>query len=464
MEDTGESGQDAPTFRATREPPLAVVARAVAHLTAAGRLQVAAWSDAYAEMRPLGHPSAQRDAPDAGFLGAALGIGGAALLGAAEIVVGHSAPRALPVCRPLDDDRVALLLPPGPEARADGLALALGLQREADKLRHAIEQTPGAPLAVAAELAGQDPAALAAEVGVSEEELAAGLDALLGRATRTLAVGPPPPAALVDDVVLDVAAEGDALYVFAGATERLHDLVSPYARRLGAQLAQLAGGAGDDAAYDGLSVLFSQEPRAHDERLDVEAREGLTPCGRALVVRFDAVDVAAVDPRARDAVRSLKQRRACAVLCDRDPATLAAVLRKVGDRVRVVALLAEGITAGPRPWPDVVVDPTSGHPLELDNALTDAADDDDDVATFISPPSLGFTPVDLLQSGIGSAPLAYPLLYEAVAARARGELSRRARLALGTFAPGDPTTTTGVAVRCLERMAAAAPLPRRHQR
>jgi hypothetical protein len=449
-----------------------VIAQGAAELLATGRLDVATLLHAYRGLSPVGHPGAGADAPDCDFLAAAWSLGGVGLLGGHQVRVCGAPPRALPTAEPLEGGAgVRLSLARGQDAAGDALALALGVAMESAKLQPLLDDVPPASATldeIASRLAlSRD--ALAAAFGSADDAVQALLSAAAAGPDRELVLddGAPPvqPDAL-DDVIFDVAVDGDGpVFVLAGATERLHDMLSPYVRRLAAPLGRLAGAATDDARYDALRLLVTAEPDSHAERVAAETRDGISHCGSALVVRFEALDPSAVDERARNTVRQLKSRRALGVVTGRSPAALGDALDRCGARARVVVLLAEAFAGEEaRAWPDVILDAASGHPFDVDNALCDA-NAEEPITAHISAPSLGLTPAPLVRERWAVDALLAPLLAETGAARARGALGRGARVALGSFAPGDGAHASSVALRVLERMAAGvAPAPKRRGR
>lgn len=462
------AGQATPPSSPSVAEALSTLARAAAELSQRGVVEVGPLLAAYRALAPVGHAGAQGIAPDLELLAATASFG-APLLGAEAVEVCASVPRAPPSVRPddVDERRARLFTPPGVESGADALTLTLGVALEAAKLVALLDDpaTPAGDLVdVAAGACGVTPDDVARALGAPDRAtaLAAFEDVLRGGVVRRVELAASARAGRpIDDVMLDVALNEDGpLFVLAGATERVQDLLSPWVRRLERPLARLAGSPAADELYAALPLLLAEEPRAHDERLEVEAREGFTPCGDAVVVRFERVDPARADERTRTSLRALKQSRARAVLTGRDPETLRAVLARVGRRARVVAVLGEALGAR-SPYPDVVVDAVSGHPLDLDNALADPERHDEVASVCISPPSLGLSPRAFLEQGVGCAPLLAPLLLEAVHARAAGWLARQSRLAAGISPPGDSAAASSVALRCLARMSGVTPLPRR---
>lgn len=462
-------GQALPASSLTVVAALSAVARAAEELRATGTLEVGPFLAAYRALEPVAHGGSANLAPDLDFLNAATSLG-EALLDAELFEVTATSPRAPPsVTSAADTDgprRAHVHVAPGFEATADALALALGLGLEAAKLQALLDEgLEREPLAAAARALGVTTTAIAEHLATDEIEVALRLRRVAdGGVVRRVLASPAARVPLpIDDVLFDVATGGDGpLFVLAGATERLQDILSPWVRRLDGPLSRLAGTTSSDDLYSVLPLLLAEEPLAHDERLDVESREGFTPCGGVIVIRFDVVDPTRADERARPLLRALKQSRARAVLCERHPSTLTDVLARVGKRARVVAVLAEAL-GGRSPYPDVVVDALTGHPLDLDNALADPEDPSQEAAVCISPPSLGLSPRAFLEHGVGCAPLLAPFLLEAAHARAAGLLARRARLAAATFAPGDSAAASAVALRCLSRMAGVSPLASRRQ-
>ncbi len=456
-----------PPASMTLPEALRQVARAARDLREHGVVEVGPALAAYRTLQPVAHGGSLARAPDLAFL-AATSAFGPPLLDAEMLTVAGAVPRAPPFVTSGAAEGTRAHVAPGVEATADALTLALGLALEAAKLQVLLDDADGDDdlLALTARAHDSTKAAVAASLDRSEAEATEMLEAILhgGVARRVYALPEARAPIPLDEVLLDVANDDDApLFVLAGATERLQDLLSPFVRRLESPLAHLAGSTSADELYAALPLLLAEEPRCEEERLAVESREGFTPCGGALVVRFDRVDASRADERARPQLRALKQSRARAVLCARFPTTLAEVLARTGRRTRAVIVLAEAL-GGQSPYPDVVIDAESGHPLDFDNALADGDDGRETACTYISPPSLGLSPRAHLEHGVGCAPLLAPLLLEAAHARAAGTLARRARLAAGTFAPGDSEGASAVALRVLSRMSGVTPLARRQTR
>lgn len=179
------------------------------------------------------------------------------------------------------------------------------------------------------------------------------------------------------------------VYIVAGATERLHDLLSPYVRRLEHPLRKLSVEVDDDAPYAGLSMLYSEEPLAHDERLQREEQDGFVRHGNALFVSCRTLRSDGADPRTRRALQRLKQSRAQLVICDRSPTTLAACLVTFGEQAKGLALLSEGFHTEPTSFaPTLLEDAASGHLMPIRNLFSDAAEKGR-VALCQSVPSLG---------------------------------------------------------------------------
>lgn len=452
---------------------LATVADGLAELPRRGWLDVEPLLDAYRALGPVGHPGAAAPSLDTGFLAGAVSFGGLSLLRASHLVVTRGAPRAGPYLVPSSEgDAVELRAPPAPDAPYDAVALVAGLALEARKLEDVLgaRALDDAAPTILARTSGADEETLAAQLGGDAAHARRVLGALLeGGVHRTVHLGlgaaRPDACPAVDPVLLDAAAHdtGGPLFVLAGATERLHDLVSPYARRLRAPLSSLAGASSEDALYDALPLLYAEEPRALDERLEVETRAGLSSAGAALVARFDAMDPALADPRARESLRALKRSRARAVLCGRHPDTLSMVLASVGTRARAVIVLGEGFCGeAPALHPDLVRDARTGHLVEIDNALSSSKEAPSCVVT--SAPSLGLVPLEGMPADTSS----FSLLTAALSLRALGQLTKKTRLAAAVARIGDGEALSQVALLCLARMAAtqeqAEAAPRRRGR
>jgi hypothetical protein len=434
-------------------PSFATWRAAADALTSGNALDLSLLAVAYRAFPPFTHPRAGEESPDLDLVAGLWALGGETLLGARHVHVAAAAPRALPRAARLDDDTALLSLPAAPHAIADALALCLALHVEGQKLRALAQALPDGPAALEV---------LTRSTGTSADDLSARFgstdDAL--RAVRALAGGGPAhvttsrgddaldaPAPL-DPLLLGAALDKDApVLICAGATEILHDAISPYARRLAPRLDALTGASDDDARYDAIALLVSEAPDAHEERRGVEARDGLTPAGGALVVRTGALPLDAADPRARAGLRELAARRAAILLCGRDPRALDDALEHVGARAAAIALFVEGAPApegGFAHVPAALTDdgaavapgrPPSGAPLDLGR---------------VTVPSLGLCP-----PGVRGLTLYRELT--AVCARrvAAGHLPHDAKLAALCVAPGDVRASAAASAWVLERFARA---------
>lgn len=414
----------------------------------------------YAQLRPTGHVIAERVTPDLEFIAAVRAMG-EELLGARVLELQWSVPRAPPGLLPGHDDVVTLLVPPGLEGPGDALALALGVALESEKLRQLTDGNAAGPLlpqvALALECAPGEVVermGCAGEGEVAEALLQRLLAAGAERSVRSAPLRGPSPAAGLTAALR--GPDDGPLFVLAGATERLHDLVSPWVRRLQTPLAKLAGSRQSDDGYALLPSLVAEDPRLHRERIAAEHEEGaILESNGALLIRFAQLDTALVDERARPVVTQLKRSRTRAVLCGRSTECLQEVLSAVGPEVRVVVLLGEALGAL-GPYPDLVIDGRTSHPLELNNILYPPHVDATKAASvLLSPPSLGLSPSLVLAEQVGSAPLLGPLALSVAHARAAGLLPRGARVAAAVHPPGDSAAASATALLCLTRMAGA---------
>ena len=345
MANLADPGQ-APTDASVAEA-LSRLWQAVRCFDARGVVDVAAALDGYRALRPAGHARAADEAPDLDFLEAAFALGGASLLGASQLIASRGTPRTgivVEVAPLAERDAVELRLPPSPHSAMDAFALTAGLAVEASKVARLLDGvvTEEDALLRISSAAQLDEEGLVMRLGGDRGEAVRALSALLApgeaRTVRLATDGARPDAAApFDGFALEGSTHdaGGPLFVVAGASDRLHDLVSPYVRRLRGPLSRLAASSFEDALYDALWTLFSEAPAALEERLEAEARDGISPIPGALVVRFDALDPALADARSREDVRALKRSRARAVLCDAHPRTLGQTAgRRHGDRLQ----------------------------------------------------------------------------------------------------------------------------------
>jgi hypothetical protein len=429
---------------------LGVLAEACERLASGSHLDTLPLMSAYRHARPAGHPLAAADSPDLAFLGTLYALGGAPLLAAPRLVVVQSAPRMPPEVLPLSGG-VEVRVPPSEEAPGDVLALALGLTVEAAKLRRALGDGHAPGPALAERVLALPVGSLAQAFG-DDDSAADALAALLRSpaSRRVHALAPPAAPAL-----LDIDVDGP-LFVVAGATERLHDLISPWARRLLPRLQALVGSDDGDAPYAALPALLQIDPSVHDERLAAEQRDGLMASGDALLIDHAALDPALADPRGRDALATLRRNSARTIVVGRRRAALEHVLETYGAQLRVVVVLAEALTVpGTLLMPDVLVHPGGPHYVDLRNALgLAAASGGAHVSLHV--PSLGLAPRSApgLLPGSSLNALLWPLVSVAARARAFGHLARATQLAVGLTSPAS-ADSSALALHCLAKMAAA---------
>ncbi len=425
MADPSTDGQDA----------LRLLARATRALVEEGRLSLEGLLPAYRALAPPTHAGARADAVDVDFIRRCRALGGDALLRARTIVVEEGPARSTlrvtaAAARGASGD-VAFVAPAGDAAPGDALLLALGLSLEAAKLAHGLKPPADA---------------LRASFATPNDARAAVAALEWGGAARELALAPARPR--VDPRAVALHAGDRPVYVVCGAGAlRVHDLLSPYARRLRAELGALgrslrdAGGrADDDDVYAGAAALLADD-EVCAERLEAERGEGFLPAGEgALVIRCEAVPDD-VDRRCREAAVALKRARAAIVVVEPSAASLAAALEGAGASCRAVALIHEADRAC---VPRFVRECASGHVVLVENALQSEG-------TLTTLPSLGLAAGD----GDGARDAgAFFLVQAALQAQAGGALSGDARVALKTYAAGD---VQGMSRACLDVLSRLGP-------
>lgn len=436
MADTSTDGQAA----------LRLLARAARALVEEERLSTDGLLAAYRALGPAGHEGAREDALDVAFVARCRSLGGDALLAARHIVVEAALPRTGPGVLHGDGraprgrhegegETVRLRAAADDDAAGNALALALGLSLEAAKLGHGLSA----------------PADVLRSTFATPQDARAALEALSrGGAVREVELGAVAPR--VDSAVLGaLAAERDRpLYVVAGrGARRVHDLLSPYGRRLRDDLVALGrklGAPRDDEIYAGLDVLLADE-HVHAERLAVEAAEGFEPAGPGVVVvRCEVLADADVDRRCREAAIQLKRARAAVVLVEGRADTLAAVLRAMGGACRAVALLGE---ASAERTPAFVDEPASGHVASFDNALAPPGE----TALLTTLPSLGLAPAALAPEAVVDA-TAWGLVQAVLRARAHGALVPTSRSAVKVVRGDD---VQGLSRACIDLLSRLGP-------
>jgi len=423
-------------------------------LDATQHLPIVPLVDAYRARAPLGHTGAASPAVDVAFLGRALALlGDPSLLGAARFVVETVRAPCAPIVRALDDACV-LTLPESDHAGADGLALALGLVVERAKAKRVLGDVPSSSLEVTARLLSTTGEALAAAFG--DGTRAQGALTALARGEMDARVHRvPSPRAPPDGDGLSRALGDGPLFVVAGATERVHALLSPFARRFESELAELAGTPDDDALYGALTELFTRDPGAHEERVRAERDDGIVDVGGALAVRFRALPARAVDPRARALVEQLAKSDASLVVVSRDARAFSEVLAVVGGRARAAIVVDEGLVEpGSIVFPDVVIEGARAHAIENALAPSDArAARATSVARAHA--SLGLASSRDRAEGRAACTLAFSLQDALVWARARGLVGPQCRSACALVLPGDDAAHTALALTTLAKMAAS---------
>jgi hypothetical protein len=457
MFDPSALGQQ-PSLPAAREVrrALATLDHALSTLRTTQMLDVDPLVQSYLALSPRGHPFAESPTVDVGFLGRTLSLlGDPTALRAHRFVLSTTRAPVPPQVR-ADGSTLELFLEESSHAPADVLALALGLVVERAKAKRILGDMPELSADLTARLLGVTTEALAQTFGSLENAWSAfkALVSTSGRATVHCIPPRAPPARAVSPGLQKDAFTGDGhVFIVAGASRRMHDLLSPFVRRLEVPLSALAGTPDDDALYATLPLLVAEDPLIEDERRVVEESDGIFADDDLLIVRARSLDVNLVDARARVAVRELALADSTIVLVPEAPVSLVAALTDFGPRTRAVILLAEGFVPTGAPWfPDVIAGPFSHHAIE--NPLAPASNDAVARVAFAVP-------------GLGLAPSSAPGVHErAVCAtgisemadvvvnmRAQGGLHRTCRTAAAVVFPGDDDAHTKLALLCLDKMA-----------
>lgn len=409
------------------------LARAARALDEDGALSTEGLLRCLRAVAPVGHAGAPEDAVDPAFLAAARSLGGDALLAAPTLRLLPAPWRAPWHVLSGADGAVEVRAPPTTERAAEALLLAAGLSLEAAKLSHGLSAPTAALRAAFATPAVAQQALAATRAGgdVRRVELASWQDR-------------------VDALALHALVGDRPSYVITGAgAERVHDLLSPFARRLRQPLATLAAqrdlrAPKDDVVYAGMAALFGADGAALEERLEVERADGLLPLGPgAVALRCEALVVGEVDRRCREVAAQLQRARALLVLVEPCGASVAQALQAVGAATRAVAVLVEGTRAG---VPRALVDHASGHTVLLDNALQNAE------GVLTSQPTLR-----LCDAGAAEDAAAYSLVQPVLAAQARGVVDNSVRLAVQATPVGDAGALSQAALELLARLGPRPP-------
>lgn len=414
------------------------LARAARALDDDGAAETAPLLPALRTVRPSGHEGAGADQVDVPFVARMRALGGGALLAARALRVLPAPWRAPWRFSSCADGTVELHAPPRDDLAGDALLVLTGLALEAAKLAHGLPADPAAVRAAFPTPTAARDALAALQTGGSARVVELASDAArLDRAALRALVG--------DRPCFVVAGDGAA---------RMHDLLSPFARRMRAALTAAGERASprparDDAVYAGIDALAAADPLAFAERLEVERADAVVPIGAgAVAVRCEALPDAEVDRRAREAVAQLKRARALVVLVEPCRATLAAVLATSAgagaNATRAVAIVTNGTCDAA---PDALVDVASGHVAPLDNALVPASRSH--ASSLWSLPSLALaTEEHPCDAG------AFALAQAVLRARIDGTLAQSARLAVRAVPHGDQGALSGA---CLELLARFAP-------
>jgi len=144
-----------------------------------------------------------------------------------------------------------------------------------------------------------------------------------------------------DPGTLDIAPSGAwSLVISAGVP--VVEIVSPYVRDTGGSIDAFAARcgervAGDDDRYRLLDALLAQDPRLGPERARGEASCGIRNAGGGVrVIDPAALDLGAVDPRARNALHALRRKGGQVVVAPPARETVARLLRAAEPPERII--------------------------------------------------------------------------------------------------------------------------------
>jgi hypothetical protein len=259
----------------------------------------------------------------------------------------------------------------------------------------------------------------------------------------------------VDASRLTLLAKDRPVYVVAGAGgRRVLDLLSPFARRLRAELAVLGAavhnGARADDVYAGVDALCAADDDVDAERLGVEASDGVMTLGPgAAAIRCE--QLGDVDGRVREAAASLKRRRALVVCVEERASSLMDVLDAVhAAGERDCAALFIVVNATEDAAPNFVVEAASGHVATFDNTLA---------ATRTTMSALSLPSLELrgaATTGLVDDTL-FPLVQAALRARIRGFLDVAAPFGVKTVRADDVSSMSRC---CIDVLRILCPPPR----
>lgn len=156
------------------------------------------------------------------------------------------------------------------------------------------------------------------------------------------------------------------------------EMVAPYARDVAANIdayGQALGieVRGDDDRYPLIPKLMRENPQLFQERLQQEHNNGLSrPHPGVVVIDAKQIDLAAVDPRLRNAMTGLKRRGLQIVLCAAQGPALDAVLDAAEQAPQQCWILAELPGGENTIYSPKRMYTAGGHHLELDPATTQA--------------------------------------------------------------------------------------------
>lgn len=437
------------------------LARAAIQLAEHKRLSLAPLLDAYRRLAPEAHAGANQPLPDLTFLQHVHAFSNLPIAGAKHWLLATQHPRTETLFHETKSTGVLQIDCAGSlSALADLMTLALGVCLEAQKIRALLravdlEKDASAWLCGALQCEAET---LSAALGsslktdINDNELISrwveqGDELTLHHLSPSLPSAPPHRAPVPESVF-----EGNSagpLFIVAGATERIHDLLSPYVRRLHDPLQRLAAHSGQDAPYIALSLLNQAEPQAHPERLALETDDGFVPTEIGLSVSCHALVTTLVDERARRAAQKLKQSQSRIVLCDQSAEHLASALSLWGKEAHALVLLNEGFHAQPSfAFPAMLEDVASGHLLPLQNQWPDQPAENH-IEASESVPSLG------LASNASSCTdtSLYALANECFRARKHGYLKSETPIHAAICRADEPTSFSRLSIAVLETLA-----------
>lgn len=445
---------------------LDIIASSVARLRHEKRLETSALDDAYRIINPRGHSDLAESYPDLRFLQAAYAMGGLSLLQAHHLVITEAEEPIWPVIAQLDD-AVELKVTRSPEAPADALALALGLNAESQKIKNALTGHASPGLQLATRLMGVDEHAfIQAFDGTPETAIGVINGILAGPTHRVLHLpGPgstlPSPAGSRDTAWPSMTLMGP-IVICAGSTDRLYDMLSPYVRQLQAPLQELAQRELQtehaDGVYDVLPLLFHQNPACYSERKAVDETKGLHAFDNCHWLDLSKIDINAVDQRIRQQIALLKKHHLVIVLTGKDAADLAPVLEQIGAHCQHCLVLGEGLFTGHEApfFPDALCSANGESVLTIENSFREKGKSSGHFANCGHQiAGLGFTPRSGAQTGNATSynSGSYDLVHTIQKGQFHGHVPMDLSISMAHLKPGDSPGASALVVRWLDNLA-----------